>query len=194
MVSTGLTKKSFRPGELAPVSGVYLVTHLTPHRDPHEAMVIRGELLAACRICRSAVAYEVLRTTSHMTHDWDFAGPGGLVVKAKSPDFSDLRTSPRSEIEFPIIVERDSEKGPLLFEGHAKDISEGGIGAIVEGKLPAPRAAVGLRLPLGEPARQVTVMAYLRHRSGMRHGFKFGRLDVAQREAIRRLLRAPRSS
>jgi hypothetical protein len=190
VASTGLTRKTFRPGELAPVSGVYLVTHLTPHRDAHEAMVIRGELLAPCRICRSAITYAVLQTTSHMTHDWDFAGPQGLVVKSKQSDFSDLRTFPRSEIEFPIIVERESEKGPMLFQGHARDISEGGIGAIVEGRLPAPRTAVRLRLPLGEPVRQVTVSAHLRHRSGMRHGFKFGRLDGAQRDAIRRLLRA----
>jgi hypothetical protein len=194
VVSTGLTERSFRPGELAPVSGVYLVTHLTPHREPHEAMVIRGELLAACRVCRSAVTYEVLQATSHMTHDWDFAGPKGPMVRARPPDFSDLRTFPRSEIEFPIVVEHQSNNGPALFQGHAKDLSEGGIGAIVEGQLPSPRAAVALRMPFGEPVRQVTMTAHLRHRNGMRHGFKFGRLDMAQREAIRRLLRAPRSS
>ena len=194
MVSTGLTKRSFKPGELAPVSGVYLVTHLTPHREPHEAMVIRGELLAPCRICRSEVTYEVLRTTSHMMHDWDFAAPKGLVNKAMPSDFSNLRAFPRSQIEFPIVVEYQSRKGPVLLHGHAKDLSEGGIGAIVEGEMSAPRAAVALRIPMREPVREVTLRAHLRHRNGMRYGFKFARLDTPQREAIRRLLRMAKSS
>jgi len=194
VASTGLTKKSFRPGELAPVSGIYLVTHLTPHREPHEAMIIRGELLAACRICRAAVTFEVLRTTSHITHDWDFAAPKDLVAKTRASDFSNLRAFPRSQIEFPIVVEYQTRKGPALLHGHAKDLSEGGIGAIVEGDLTAPRAAVALRIPMREPVPEVTVRAQLRHRNGMRHGFKFARLDSAQREAIRRLLRTARSS
>src|SRR5262249_47903914 len=194
VASPVLTKKISSPGDLAPASGVYLVTHLTPHREPHEAMIIRGELLAPCRICRSAVTFEVVRTTSHINHDWDFAAPKGLVVKTSASDFSNLRAFPRSQIEFPIVVEYQIKTGPVLLHGHARDLSEGGIGAIVEGEVTAPRAAVALRIPMREPVREVRVKAQLRYRNGMRHGFKFARLDSAQREGIRRLLRSARSS
>ena len=73
-------KRSYAPGQTAPVSGLYRVTHLTGHRPPHLAVVIRGEELPACRLCRGAVEYSVHRHASHITHDADFTGPTSLIL------------------------------------------------------------------------------------------------------------------
>ena len=74
-------RKKFRPGGLAPITGVYAVTHGVRHRDRHEVVIIRGEQLPACRTCKLNVTYEIVRPISHVTHDWDFSGPPNLAVK-----------------------------------------------------------------------------------------------------------------
>jgi hypothetical protein len=58
---------------MAPISGVYMVVHEL-HRQPHEALIVRGEVLPACRICKLDVRFRVVEAMSHLTHDWDFAG------------------------------------------------------------------------------------------------------------------------
>lgn len=60
---------------MAPISGVYTVVH-DLHRAPHEALIVRGEVLPACRICKLDVRFRVVEAVSHLTHDWDFAGLG----------------------------------------------------------------------------------------------------------------------
>jgi hypothetical protein len=44
------------------------------HRPPHQVLVIRGEELPVCRICKQAVRFEILETVSYVCHDIDFAG------------------------------------------------------------------------------------------------------------------------
>jgi hypothetical protein len=58
---------------MAPISGVYIVVHEL-HRQPHEVLIVRGEVLPACRVCKLEVRFRVMEAVSHLTHDWDFAG------------------------------------------------------------------------------------------------------------------------
>jgi len=63
-----------KPGDKAPVSGIYAVTH-AGHRPPHEVLVIRGEEFSACRTCKLEVVFELVQAIDHQTHDMDLAGP-----------------------------------------------------------------------------------------------------------------------
>jgi len=83
------TAKQYRPGQMAPISGVYLVVH-DLHRPPHDAMIVRGELLPACRVCKLDVRFRVVESVSHLTHDWDFAGPAA-VPASPSPSLTPKR-------------------------------------------------------------------------------------------------------
>ena len=66
--------QSFRPGEHAPISGVYQVVH-RQHREPHEVLILRGEELPSCRICRADVRFVAVNPVPHYGHDWDLTGP-----------------------------------------------------------------------------------------------------------------------
>ncbi len=75
-------RKMYKPGDTAPVSGVYMVVH-QGHRENHEVVILRGEQLPTCRGCHDAVRFQVKRQASHITHDWDFAGPGSVVLSVR---------------------------------------------------------------------------------------------------------------
>ncbi len=62
----------FRPGDLAPHTGIYRVIHHR-HRPEHDVIVICGEELPACRTCKGAVRFTIQITGKHVTHDFDFA-------------------------------------------------------------------------------------------------------------------------
>lgn len=70
----------YKPGQYAPVSGLYVVHHGTGHRPDHEVTIILAEELPACRFCKAEVEYRVLEPASHITQDVDFAGPLRLVA------------------------------------------------------------------------------------------------------------------
>jgi hypothetical protein len=78
--SSRKARHAYRPGEIAPVSGIYTVQH-HEHRPEHSAVLIRGEEFPACRTCKGEVRFAVSQQSSHITHDWDFAGPRLMVVK-----------------------------------------------------------------------------------------------------------------
>ena len=180
MASGSSLGRIFRPGDLAPISGVYLVNHGGAHREPHEAIVLRGETLPLCRTCRTSVVFQVVRATSHMNHDWDFAGPKALFADQSLLDFADLRAYPRYKIEFPLIV----MIGKATVSGHTNDISEGGIAATIEARLNRQKKLVTLTLPLRN--NEPTVLpAELRYRNGMIHGFEFKRLKDKTRQDLR---------
>jgi len=173
------------PGEMAPISGIYRITHLTGHRPPHEALVIRGEELPPCRQCQGAVVFEVLHPTSHMTHDWDFAGPGGLVAaKPRLAQYIEIRSCRRYDVEFPLQVRAGRTEHAATVPGKTLDLGEGGALVMMESKL--PRKGVTLRIELPGAASPLELKARIRHALGMRYGFQF--VGVS-REACRRLRR-----
>jgi len=79
-VSSRYFHPPYRPGQMAPATGVYLVVH-NEHRPDHDAVLIRGEEFPSCRTCKAAVRFIVQRQASHITHDFDFAGPNLQIVK-----------------------------------------------------------------------------------------------------------------
>lgn len=70
-------------GQPGTAIGIYHVTH-AEHRAPHKAIVLRGEVFPPCRTCKDAVTFTVAHQASHITHDFDFAGPGGLMLTRRS--------------------------------------------------------------------------------------------------------------
>ena len=178
----------YRPGERAPASGVYSVRHLARHRPQHEAIVIRGEELPACRTCKGAVQYRLLKETDHIHHDWDLAGPVPAGPEEKPPGYDSVRAFPRFDIDLPVAVSDSGDaKTPLTLRGHTKDLSEGGMAAVIASRLPGHRKTFAIRLPASAGGRHIQLQARLRYRSGMRHGFEFVRVSPTDRQAIREL-------
>jgi hypothetical protein len=82
MVAVPKIGSSYLPQDLVPVTGIYRVTHVPElhDREPHDAVLIRGEEFPKCRTCNSRVQYEIRIQCSHITHDFDFSGPGRLTL------------------------------------------------------------------------------------------------------------------
>lgn len=179
----------YAPGDLAPVSGLYRVEHLTGHREPHTAVIIRGEELPMCRTCKTEVRFLVMHSASHVTHDWDFAAPTGLVVRQNTTEHADLRAFPRQAVELQVEVE--AEKGGSL-RGQTANVSEGGICALLDQKLGAENALVSVRIDVPGVAGPATIGALLRYRAGHRHGFFFTDGDGNAREIVREIMSSVR--
>jgi hypothetical protein len=181
-----------QPGELAATSGVYLVNHLTRHRPPHEAIVIRGEEFPSCRTCKGAVRFELLKETDHIHHDWDLAGPAENLSPKKLAEYDSVRAFSRVQIDLPIVVvENRHAKKPVLLRGHTTSLSEGGIGAVIENQLIQPKKSILIRMP--GPQQEITINARLRYRNGMKYGFEFLRLTGDERAAVRELCNRARA-
>lgn len=176
-------QRTYTAGELAPVSGIYRVLHPINHRSSHEALIIRGEQLPACRTCGPSVRFEVVRNLSHVTHEWDFAGPQGLMVSLTRRDPRDLRQWPRYEVELPVEIRPQSRGALRGIEGRTSNISEGGLNATFSTLI---SGAESLELEIRVPDWQMNLIvnAQLRHVNGNKHGFEFVQLD---REAKRKL-------
>jgi hypothetical protein len=167
---------------MAPVSGIYRITHAGEHREPHEALIIRGEELPHCRTCMGAVSYEVVQPTSHITHEWDFAGPGSLIVKTRFAKVVELRAWRRCEVELPVLIHPPRGRGRAL-AGQMNDVGEGGINVTVDGE---PPSADVVRVQILLPHNSALMLkARLRHVRGSRCGFEFLRPGVQQRQILR---------
>ena len=176
------------PGELAPVSGVYEVKHLTRHRAPHEAIAIRGEEFPLCRVCKTDLRYQLTYPLDHVHHDWDLAGPQQWKSSKQVADFDSLRAYKRVEIDLPIVlIEMRHSKKPVILHGHTTSLSEGGLGVVIERRLTQPRKSITIRLPGTSARKEISVSARLRYRNGMRHGFEFVRPTPDIRNAVREL-------
>ena len=49
--------KEFKPGDLVPSSGVYLIFHSTPHKPLEREMYIRGSRFPECGMCPAGLSY-----------------------------------------------------------------------------------------------------------------------------------------
>lgn len=181
-----------QPGVLAQVSGIYQVTHLTGHRKPHLAVIIRGEELPNCRTCFGNVRFELVQQASHVTHDWDFAAPAGLSVRYGPSEYANVREFPRHKISLPIEVERPGMS--LMLRGETADVSESGLCALLGDKLDVKDALVCIRIATRDNDPPVQTAALMRYRAGQRHGFLFVDMDANAREMVRSMLAAARGA
>jgi hypothetical protein len=150
--------------------------------------VIRGEELPACRTCKGAVHYQLIRQTDHIHHDWDLAGPLAASPEEKIAQFDSVRAFPRFNIDIPIAVSETREiKGAIALQGHTKDLSEAGMAAVIGERLSGPKRTFSIQIPAPHGTRQISVHARLRYRNGMRHGFEFTRISPSDREALRKI-------
>jgi hypothetical protein len=74
---------AYKPGQLVPISGVYTVVHIG-HRPDHEVIALRGEEFPACRVCRTSVSFYPTQPITHMTHDFDLAGPSFQILGGRA--------------------------------------------------------------------------------------------------------------
>ena len=181
------TPRKFRPGELAPVTGIYLVRHNPQHRPSHEAVIVRGETLPSCRTCKSRIIYEVLRTASHITHDWDFSGPS---VNVPQQDFANVRRVQRFNVQLPVVVQLARGPAMSFIHGVTETLGEGGLGAVLEGKLGQSQQDVSITLQTGTKGNPCVLQAHLCYRNGLHHGFEFIGMSSGQKKELRSLLQA----
>jgi hypothetical protein len=84
-MATGLRREIhvYKPGQMVPISGIYTVVHVV-HRSDHEVIAIRGEEFPSCRVCRANVTFYPAQAVTHMTHDFDLAGPCFQMRRARA--------------------------------------------------------------------------------------------------------------
>ena len=70
--STSPEKKAYRPGETAPVSGIYDVVH-DGHRATHTAVLLKDEIFPPCRTCKDKVRFTLGRHADHVSGDQDLS-------------------------------------------------------------------------------------------------------------------------
>jgi hypothetical protein len=66
-----MAEQVFKPGEMVPKSGLYLVVH-GGHRADHEATLFQGEQFPGCGQCEKAVRFRLLRGATPISDDTDF--------------------------------------------------------------------------------------------------------------------------
>lgn len=93
------------------------------------------------------------------------------------------RRYPRYRCQFPLTATLFSGQEHQVIEGHCRDLSEGGLGALIASELTAGEvASLSFLLP-GNPTPW-TVRAVLRHRRGYHYGFEFLSLSGGEMEAL----------
>lgn len=71
MQGASKAEQLFQPGEEAPESGVYAVTH-EQHREKHSATIFKGECFPQCARCGRNVRFLLLRRSALISEDVDF--------------------------------------------------------------------------------------------------------------------------
>ena len=57
---------AFRPGNKAPFSGVYKVTHAHQHAEPHYVTLLFGDTFPVCLTCFKHVQFELAMSSAHV--------------------------------------------------------------------------------------------------------------------------------
>ena len=98
----------------------------------------------------------------------------------KSPD-AIRRRHPRAIFCVPISIRRLMPGGMRRTHGISLDISEGGMGALVQNEL---KPGDVLELDLELPSQRLNAVAIVRHSSSTRSGFEFLGLTAEERRQI----------
>ncbi len=95
------------------------------------------------------------------------------------------RRHSRSLFSVPFELRPLAAQEPSPLHAISLDISESGLGALVQGNLNVGES-VRVDLPLGD--KIIRIVAVVRHTSALRSGFEFMRLSKRDREQITRLV------
>ena len=63
--------QQFKPGEIAPQSGIYLIEHDPAHVAAHEVTVMQGSRFPVCRDCRR-LRYSLVHSAQHIDESDEF--------------------------------------------------------------------------------------------------------------------------
>lgn len=66
---------TFRAGDIVSQSGIYEAIHEAAHRDPHEVVMVEGDLFPPCDTCSGRVRFKLIRTAPYIFTDADFERP-----------------------------------------------------------------------------------------------------------------------
>jgi hypothetical protein len=66
-----MLEKEFKPGEVVPESGLYLVRH-KEHRGEHEVTLIANEQFPPCSVCQESVRFRISRAAKAIAEDKNF--------------------------------------------------------------------------------------------------------------------------
>jgi hypothetical protein len=102
---------------------------------------------------------------------------------------SDSRASrrfPRHKLDVRVSVSVFRAGENLSFWGRSSELGEDGIGATLTGEL-QPGEVVSMELALPLAPFPIRFRALVRYRDGLRHGFEFLALSVAQHDEIQRV-------
>jgi hypothetical protein len=59
--------REYKPGEIVPQSGIYIIKHDPVHADmPHEVTVIKGSRFPICRHCKG-ITFELAHAAKHVS-------------------------------------------------------------------------------------------------------------------------------
>ena len=103
---------------------------------------------------------------------------GGYTVPAPKPPYDRVQRHRRILFSIPITLRHLMHGGVRASRGISLDISEGGIGALVEGGL---RVGDAVEIEVQLPDRQLSALAIVRHTSSIRSGFEFFGLTAQER-------------
>jgi len=66
-----MAEQTYKPGEVVPKAGLYLVLH-HEHRKNHEVTLFKGEQFPLCRRCGEKVRFQLVLMATHIGEDADF--------------------------------------------------------------------------------------------------------------------------
>jgi hypothetical protein len=77
----------YKPGEIVPDSGVYLVTHDATHHQPHEVTVVKGKPFPPCHGCKHP-RFALVRAAVHIDEHPQLSYTGYLstILTARLPN------------------------------------------------------------------------------------------------------------
>jgi len=94
------------------------------------------------------------------------------------------RAYPRFEVDRRLTLKTFRPGQEQTFHGHARTISEGGLGALIADSL-EPGETVGVLMRSGDGGMKLEARAIVKYRTGFHHGLEFVGLSPAQRDVIR---------